>query len=90
MNPKRGKAWICERCGSPHAHKETATTCCVCVECGDVTPYPGQDKLCERCGLEKTIESNLRHQHDLKTTLREQQARLARFPPRAKKTGRTS
>jgi hypothetical protein len=53
--------------------------CCVCIECGEPTPYTGQHKICEMCGLKKTVESNLRHQKSLKDTLAGQQERLARL-----------
>jgi hypothetical protein len=82
MKPKRCKAWGCSRCNTSYLHKNVAEMCCACIECGKPTPYTGQRQICERCGLTKTVESNLRYQEDLKKTLAEQQERLARLSRR--------
>ncbi len=83
MKPKRSKAWSCSRCNTPYTHKDAAEMCCACIECGEPTPYTGQHKICERCGLTKTVESNLKHQKDLEKTLAEQMGRLARLTRKA-------
>ena len=76
MKPKLGKAWLCTRCLAPYKHREAATLCCACEECGEFTGYPGQTRLCERCGLEKVIGRNQEHLEMLEKTLSEHRDRL--------------
>jgi hypothetical protein len=77
MPPVQGKAWFCPRCGVPYRHLESAGACCICTECGGRNSYPGHNRICERCGLRRTIEHNVQHQVDLEETLKTQRQRLA-------------
>lgn len=79
MNPKRTQVWCCERCGTPYKHKPVAETCCMCTECGNPTPYPGNGRICEVCGLKKTIASNEKHLRETNELLGQQRERLARM-----------
>jgi len=63
----------------PYLHKGAAEMCCVCIECGEPTVYTGHQKICERCGLTKTIASNEYHLGETKRILGEQRTRLERL-----------